>query len=59
MDLSTFTKDCARRFSNLVLSLQKQAPSAKMIGKFAVDQAVKEARKVVTKPMPQDDSSHD
>ena len=59
MDLSTFTKDCARRFSNLLVSLQKQAPSAKMVGKFAVDQAVKEARKVVAKPTPKDDTSHD
>ena len=59
MDLSAFTKDCARRFNNFVGALQKQAPSAKMVGKFAVYQAVKEARKAVTKPSPKDDSSHD
>jgi hypothetical protein len=57
MNLSAFTKDCARRFNDLVVSLQKQAPSAKMVGKFAVDQAVKEARKVVVRPSPKDDAS--
>jgi hypothetical protein len=57
MNLSAFTKDCARRFNDLVVSLQKQAPSAKMVGKFAVDQAVREARKVVVRPSPKDDAS--
>lgn len=57
MNLSAFTKDCARRFNDLVVSLQKQAPSAKMVGKFAVDQAVREARKVVVRPTPKDDAS--
>jgi len=57
MNLSAFTKDCARRFNDVVAGLQKQAPSAKMIGKFAVDQAVREARKVVVRPSPKDDAS--
>jgi len=57
MNFSAFTKDCARRFNDLVVSLQKQAPSAKMVGKFAVDQAVREARKVVVRPTPKDDAS--
>jgi hypothetical protein len=57
VNLSAFTKDCARRFNDLVVSLQKQAPSAKMVGKFAVDQAVREARKVVVRPTPKDDAS--
>jgi hypothetical protein len=57
MNLSAFTKDCARRFNDLVVSLQKQAPSAKMVGKFAVDQAVREARKVVVRPSAKDDAS--
>ena len=57
MNLSAFTKDCARRFNDLVVSLQKQAPSAKMVGKFAVDQAVREARKVMVRPTPKDDAS--
>jgi hypothetical protein len=57
MNLSAFTKDCARRFNDLVVSLQKQAPSAKMVGKFAVDQAVREARKVVVRPSTKDDAS--
>ena len=57
MNLSAFTKECARRFNDLVVSLQKQAPSAKMVGKFAVDQAVREARKVVVRPTPKDDAS--
>jgi hypothetical protein len=57
VNLSAFTKDCARRFNDLVVSLQKQAPSAKMVGKFAVDQAVREARKVVVRPSPKDDAS--
>lgn len=58
MNLSAFTKDCARRFNDLVVSFQKQAPSAKMVGKFAVDQAVREARKVVVRPTPKDDASN-
>jgi len=57
MNFSAFTKDCARRFNDLVVSLQKQAPSAKMVGKFAVDQAVREARKVVVRPSTKDDAS--
>jgi hypothetical protein len=57
VNLSAFTKDCARRFNDFVVSLQKQAPSAKMVGKFAVDQAVREARKVVVRPSPKDDAS--
>jgi hypothetical protein len=57
VNLSAITKDCARRFNDLVVSLQKQAPSAKMVGKFAVDQAVREARKVVVRPSPKDDAS--
>jgi len=57
VNLSAFTKECARRFNDLVVSLQKQAPSAKMVGKFAVDQAVREARKVVVRPTPKDDAS--
>jgi hypothetical protein len=57
MNLSAFTKDCARRFNDLVGTLQKLAPSAKMVGKFAVDQAVREARKVVVRPSAKDDAS--
>ena len=57
MNLSAFSKDCARKFSEVVGVLQKQVPSAKMVGKFAVDQAVREARKVVVRPSPKDDST--
>jgi hypothetical protein len=59
MNLSAFTKDCARRFNDVVAGLQKQAPSAKMVGKFAVDQAVREARKVATRPSSKDDVTSD
>ena len=59
MDLSAFTKECASRFNDLVAGLQKQAPSARMIGKFAVDQAVREARKVVVRPSSKDDATSD
>jgi len=59
MNLSAFTKDCARRFNDVVAGLQKQAPSAKMVGKFAVDQAVREARKVATRPSSKDDVASD
>ncbi|MEI6198952.1 MAG: hypothetical protein WCP83_03345 [Actinomycetota bacterium] len=45
--------------SDALNSLQKQAPSAKMIGKFAVDQAVREARKVVKRPVDKDDFPHE
>ena len=55
MNLSAFSKDCARKFSEVVSALQKQAPSAKMVGKFAVDQVVREARKVVVRPSSKDD----
>ena len=59
MDLSSFSQQCVRRVSDALISLQKQAPSAKMIGKFAVDQAVREARKVVTRPVDKDNSPHE
>jgi hypothetical protein len=59
MDLSAFAKDCARRASGFLAALQKQAPSAKMVGKFAVDQAVREARKVVARPPREDDPQRD
>ena len=59
MNLSAFTKDCARRFNDVVAGLHKQAPSAKMVGKFAVDQAVREARKVATRPSSKDDVTSD
>jgi hypothetical protein len=59
MKLSAFSKECARRFNDVVAGLQKQAPSAKMVGKFAVDQAVREARKVVVRPSSKDDVTRD
>jgi hypothetical protein len=59
MNLSAFTKDCARRFNDVIAGLQKQAPSAKMVGKFAVNRAVREARKVVTRPSSKDDVTSD
>jgi hypothetical protein len=57
VNLSAFSKDCARKFNEILGALQKQAPSAKMVGKFAVDQAVREARKVVVRPTSKDDST--
>jgi len=57
MNLSAFSKDCARKFSEVVGALQKQVPSAKMVGKFAVDQAVREARKVVDRPSSKDEAN--
>jgi hypothetical protein len=59
MNLSALAKECARRFTDIVGGLQKQAPSAKMVGKFAVDQAVREARKVVARPSSKDDAPSD
>lgn len=59
MNLSAFSKECARRFNDVVAGLQKLAPSAKMVGKFAVDQAVREARKVVVRPSSKDDVTRD
>ena len=59
MNLPALAKECARRFTDIVGSLQKQAPSAKMAGKFAVDQAVREARKVVARPSSKDDAPSD
>jgi hypothetical protein len=59
MNLSAVTKECARRFNDVIAGLQKQAPSAKMVGKFAVDQAVREARKVVVRPSSKDDATSD
>ena len=59
MNLLAFSKDCARKFNELFVALQKQAPSAKMIGKFAVDQAVREARKVVDRPSSKDEVNSD
>jgi hypothetical protein len=59
MNLSAFSKDCAQRFTDFFTSVQKQAPSAKMVGKFAVDQAVREARKVVARPSAKDDTPSD
>jgi hypothetical protein len=57
VNLSAFSKEFARKFNEVLTALQKQAPSAKMVGKFAVDQAVREARKVVVRPPSKDDSS--
>ena len=59
MNLSAFSKDCARKFSEVVGALQKQVPSAKMVGKFAVGQAVREARKVVDRPSSKDEANSD
>ncbi len=59
MNLSAITKECARRFTDVIAGLQKQAPSAKMVGKFAVDQAVREARKKVVRPSSKDDATSD
>jgi hypothetical protein len=59
VNLSAFSKECSRRFIDVIAGLQKQAPSAKMIGKFAVDQAVREARKVVDRPSSKNDSTSD
>jgi hypothetical protein len=59
MNLSAFSRDCVRRANDFIAGLQKQAPSAKMVGKFAVDQAVREARKVVVRPSSKDDASSD
>jgi hypothetical protein len=59
MSLSAFSRDCAQRITDFLTALQKQAPSAKMVGKFAVDQAVKEARKVVARPSTKDDATSD
>ena len=59
MNFSTLTQQCVRRFNDALASLQKQAPSAKMIGKFAVDQAVREARKVVVRPTSTEDPPHE
>lgn len=56
MDLSAFSKDCARKFNEVLIALQKQAPAAKMVGKFAVDQAAREARKIVFRPSSKDKS---
>jgi hypothetical protein len=56
MDFSAIVQDCARRANVFFTSLQKQAPSAKMIGKFAVNQAVREARKAVAR-LPREDKS--
>ena len=54
MDFSAIAQDCARRANEFFVSLQKQVPSAKMIGKFAVNQAVREARKVAAR-LPRED----
>ena len=59
MDLSAFSKDCVRRANSFFATLQRQAPSAKMIGRFAVDQAVREARKVVSRPPHTDEKLRD
>jgi len=59
MNLSAFSKDCAQRVTDFLTSVQKQAPSAKMVGKFAVDQAMREARKVVARPSVKDDATSD
>jgi len=59
VNLSAFSKQFSRRFNDVIAGLQKQAPSAKMIGKFAVDQAVREARKVVDRQSSKNDSTSD
>ncbi len=59
MNFSGFSKECSRRFNDVIAGLQKQAPAAKMVGKFAVDQAVSEARKIVVRPSFKDDATSD
>jgi len=59
MYFSAIAQDCARRANDFFVSLQKQVPSAKMVGKFAVDQVVREARKVAARLPREDKPSHD
>ena len=59
MNLSAFSKECSRRLNGVIAGLQKHAPSARMVGKFAVDQAVREARKIVVPQSFKDDATSD
>ncbi len=47
MNLSTLSKEFERRTSAIVSALRKQAPGARMMGKFAVDQAAREVKKIL------------
>lgn len=48
IDFSALRATVRDRLESLVSSMEKQAPGARMIGKFAVQQAVTEANKKIT-----------
>lgn len=59
MKFSTLSQQCVRGVVDILSDLQKQAPSANLVGKYAIDQAVREARKVVNRSFFKDACTND
>ena len=56
--MASIPEDAAKRLNDFLEGLRKQAPAARMIGKFAVQQATAEAQRLLASRKPPDHSSN-
>ncbi len=55
--MASIPEDAAKRLNELLEGLRKQAPAARMIGKFAVQQATAQAERLLASRKPPDQST--
>ena len=56
--MASIPEDAAKRLNEFLEGLRKQAPAARMIGKFAVQQATAEAQRLLASRKPPEHSSN-
>ena len=56
--MASIPEDAAKRLNDFLEGLRKQAPAARIIGKFAVQQATAEAQRLLASRKPPDHSSN-